>query len=341
MSNYKVNPPYVVWWGNAKALRNVNIVAAGPSEDIKYWADRGATEAGFVGIGKKELGYVDKGEADKLRAEMEKRAAEGFDSIALEVERNTDSVDAAVLRNFKEAHPDIFVTAWMIGLDNRHPYSLLKDGVDLFINEVYTDYGHRYDRFDKFVKMAREKKIIEKSIFAVSVENVDSSETKEQLTYVRSIAPEMPGIAFFYYRGIGKDMIADDLSKTYFLDPVMVLDPETIQASPPGTVAGKPVTLTVRVRNIGYSPGRVSIDIFEGDPAEKGKRIAGDVGGRIMEEQSETKIKFSWLPPPGNHRIYIRLSPQADQPIKGMTQSKITIKVVKRKWWQYLWPFDH
>ena len=87
---------------------------------------RGVINAGHVSFGLAKLGYADKGQPEVLRRLLEERVAEGYDAITLEIERKTDKNDAAVLAEFKRAHPNIFISAWLLGLKNRHRYRLLK-----------------------------------------------------------------------------------------------------------------------------------------------------------------------------------------------------------------------
>lgn len=327
--------PYIVWWGNAKTLKNVSVASAGPPEDILYWQRRGGRDGGHVGIGPKRLGYVDKGEAGLLRQKLDQRFAEGYRSIALEIERRTDASDAAVLSEFKAAHPQIFIVAWFFNSRDSQPYKLLKSGIDLFIYEVYTDYKNPRGDFPAFAAAARKTGIIGKAIFAVSDINVETAETERQLRLIRELAPEMPGIAYFAYRNRPNDKAADLLAKKYFIDPVLEIGPNDFRVSKAKAETGEKITLSVKIKNIGYGPARVSADFYDGDPKKGGKVIAKKVGSRIMRAQSETLISYRWLPTAGKHKIIARLTPNNYQPLAKRRQAEADVKIVGH-WWDFL-----
>ncbi len=331
--------PYIDWWGDGKTLKNVTIVSATPMDNIEYWRNRDVLSSGFVGLSNEDPGYIPTGDSDGLRIELEKRVAEGFESIALEVERNTDLSDARVLNEFKADHPGIFVTAWMLGLDNRHPYKELKEGIDLFINEVYIDYGHKPDRFKKFVEMAKRKGILEKSVFAVSIESTSLSDTEEQFQLIRTIAPGMPGIAIFYYRGIPKDVEIDALTAKYFIGPLITIPSDRIEVLNDGPRVDKKIALTVRVANIGYTKAEVSVDIYDGDPEKKGKLLRSGVGRSVLNGQEEKDIDFSLRFSEGEHQIFTVLNDSEGVSLKEKREATIEISVRKKIWWEHIIDF--
>jgi len=314
-------PPYIVWWGNAKPLLNLTMVAPGAKEDMAYWRALGVINAGHVGIGPAKLGYADKGHPEVLRRQLEERAAEGYDAITLEIERKTDKNDAAVLEDFKRAHPNIFISAWLLGFNNRHPYARLKESIDLFMYEVYIEYGHPFVRFDQYVKMAGKEGILDKSIFAISVVTVNTIDAENQLRYIRKLAPSMPGIAFFYYRGWGNEYAVDALSKKYFLNPVLEIRPGDLSFSRRRSHNRQIVTLKTKVRNIGYQPGSVAVEFYDG------ANIIKKVGPRTVKARTSRVFYYRWRPSPGKHKVFARLTPNIHQPLLDYRQARTTIDI--------------
>ena len=339
----EVNPPYFVWWGNPKDLTHANIAAPGPAQDNEYWQNRGGLNAGHIGIGRADIGYFDHGMTDQMRQRMEELVDMGYKSISLEIERETDLEDAAALRDFKAAHPDVFVVAWLIGMDEAHNYPALNDGIDLFMYEVYINWGHSYQSFDDFINLAKKHGILEKSVFALGTAGGTYGTTAEsmenQIAYIRKRAPQMPGVAFCAYTpdNIPWSQTIDSLAKKYFLDPVLSVKQEDISFSNPKPKPDETTVIKAQISNDGQTAGATTIvDFYDGNP---------DLGGVLIDSANLDSIppntgataSINWPAQPGIHDIHVKIrSAQGSTILEAATDKTI---VVSSPWWNSKWKY--
>lgn len=335
--------PYFVWWGDAKELTYANIAAPGAPADIDYWRNRGGLDAGHIGLGSQELGYFDHGMAARMRARMEELAAGGYKSIALEIERGTDPLDVAALRDFKAAHPDIFVVAWLTGLNATHDYAALNRGIDLFMYEVYISYGHAFHDFDDFITLAKNRGILEKSIFALSTVpgtgEVTIESIEDQIAYIRNRAPRMPGLAFFHYRpdNIAWNQSVDRLCKKYFVDPVLTVAQDDIVFSNPAPVTDESLTVQATIKNIGATTSAPTAVVFyDGNPDLGGVLIGAATIGPTPRNSSST-ASLNWKPNAGFHEIFVKIAGSDGATLLSAVAGK-TI-VASPVWWNSRWRY--
>lgn len=330
--------PYFAWWGNPKELSHPNIIAPSPKEDISYWVNRGAVPCGFVGLGSKDIGYIDHGMTQEFKDEIEKRVAEGFPGIALEIERTTDNSDAQVLQQFKLAHPQIFICAWLSGGEGDHSWVELGNCIDLFLYEVYINIGHSYAKFDSYIDLARKYNILSKSVFALGTENAISESIEDQLIYIRNKAPEMPGAAFFKYDTGAPDISAacNSLCKKYFLDPVLTVSKNDISFSDNQPQIGEAITINAKVHDIGNSDANnISIKFFDGNPSQGG----GQIGQQqiSVSRYSTATASIEWKADKRITDLYVQIGPQAGITILNATASKEI--VAGALWWNRDWNY--
>jgi hypothetical protein len=147
-----------------------------------YWSS--ASTQGYGGIAIDEFGHLDKDTDAKM-----------LEALAL--------VDAKC--------PRLFIAIWHAGALTPDLVRSYKEHADLVMLETYfsgkTDLSRR---FEENLLMARDGGILDKTVFALGINDVDArvggvlqawanspEELKAQMLWIRTNAPEMPGVALF------------------------------------------------------------------------------------------------------------------------------------------------
>jgi hypothetical protein len=224
---------YFAWYGVAhgQPLKWVNVAMHPRGLDAERWIERGAMPLSWAG------GYCYKEKTeDEFVAYWSEALAQSERGIAIDEFGcdNGGAVDrrmATALRRVKSQHPDSFILAWNAG----HLPDVLtagyRESADLIVPEVYMQYvGWLYPAFDGVAKQARAAGIAGKTVFGLCTTTDKGGVTKEQLErqfrYIKRVAPEFPGVAFFNAYRVASGMLewADELCYRYFILPVLTVE---------------------------------------------------------------------------------------------------------------------
>lgn len=142
-------------------------------------------------------------------------AGEGFPGIAVDEFGHPDEVVnekmAQALHLFRSGFPHLFVAVWHAGRLTDDLIQAYRKDADLVILETYVSGSDSLDhRFLPKLEAARDGGILEKSVFALGINDQDPrlgvalppwantrGELEAQMRWIRDNAPKMPGIAFF------------------------------------------------------------------------------------------------------------------------------------------------
>ncbi len=165
---------------------------------------------------------------------------QGFDCLAIdELGWDDPGVTDPWMEAFvatKQSYPNCFIAIWYIGVLSQQMTQLVLDGtVDLLVFEIYLgrDDPKWTDKIDYYVKQARDAGILDRCICGLATDMDMNNRRKnsvgltaqghadfieEQIAYIRTKAPEMPGVGFFTARTLpGERALIDDLCRRYFV----------------------------------------------------------------------------------------------------------------------------
>ncbi|NOY79611.1 MAG: hypothetical protein GXP31_01270 [Kiritimatiellaeota bacterium] len=255
---------------NGRELRWPTIqLTAGKPEEQAYWRRRGVLPARWCGAacGKnKPVEYF----AKKWSS---------FPAIAIDEFGGGAEACAKFARALVEARkrrPHTFIAVWFCGGYDYWPE--LRDTIDLFLPEVYLNFTqYNLSRFDKIVALGRRTGVFAKMLPGLGinvVKNKDGSiryrpavdELVAEVRYLKQIAPDLRGLAFFTYGSAEPAVRAamDRACRDYFLRPVADILGATCrpEVAPPGV----PGIVAVRLRNAGGMPARgVVLEVLDAD----------------------------------------------------------------------------
>lgn len=213
----------------------------------------------------------------------------------------------------RKLNPKAFIAVWFMGGGEYWPK--LRDVIDLFLPEIYLNYhGFNLSRFDPYIRHARESGCFHKMLPGLGINVVTDDkgtircrptpqEIVAQVRYLKQIAPDLRGLAFFTY-GAAEPAVrqaADQACEDYFLRPVA--DLVNFQIRPVRSKPGAAATAAFVVRNAGGMPvSGLKVWLIDGPD----KRLAwrGDI-----EAGSERNLSFTWRPRPGWREVALRIAP--------------------------------
>ena len=192
---------YFLWYGNVKQLPYANAGQC-PVGDIPEWQRRGGIAGAGVGA---------KGEKDRLLSMYEERLKQGYDGVFIdEIHMGGPEAQTMIktLPEFRKRNPHAFVALWTIGEDTvPEVAALVKSGVvDVLMLEIYLKPEEKFTAFDQAVANMRRHGIADKTVIGLVTHKewdnwVGGAKQAEyllrQMQYIRRIAPEMPGFAFW------------------------------------------------------------------------------------------------------------------------------------------------
>ncbi len=158
------------------------------------------------------------------------------------------------IKKFKERHPNLKVALWCVGAipEDIVPY------VDYFLPECYLNYHNMHlGILRKYLEEIRDKKLERKTLLGLGINYqpnqgvllTTSKELEAQFRIIKSLCPNILGIAIFYYGSVPQlDKLSDELFYRYFVLPVITYEWQIKEYQ------GKPVVVG-KVKNIGNMDG--------------------------------------------------------------------------------------
>ncbi len=159
----------------------------------------------------------------------------GFQGIAIDefghTDARTDEKMSKALALAKRRDPKLYIAVWHAGRLTPEMVRCYREHADLVMLESYcSTKKHPFRRFAENLDLAREGRIVGKTVFALGINNEDRGpdgsadpwantpeDLRSQMEWVRRNAPEMPGIAFFASRaGVEIQREADRLAWRIF-----------------------------------------------------------------------------------------------------------------------------
>lgn len=307
VTSYRVD---FAWYGAQEGheLRWPTIQLTTPTEARAYWRRRGVIPAGWCGAmcGKdKPVEHFIRGWTSKPAIAIDefggsREYCEKFHRALVEV---------------RKRRPHHFIAVWFCGCYDLWPK--FRDLIDFFLPEVYLNYTtYNLRRFDHIVAHARKCGVFEKMLVGLGinmVRNKDGSvryrptvgELLDEVRYLKQIAPDLRGLAFFTYSSAELAVRAamDQACEKYFLRPVA--DLAEVKVSPQAAPEGAPATIAATVRNASAMPGR-------------GFAVRWFVSGRQVHEATvdlaageETSLSATFRPRAGAHVCRVEVKPPA------------------------------
>ena len=214
---------------NARNLHSVTLTLAGP-KDWKYWADRGVVPVfAHTWFDLLRNSSVDK--ASDLLAHSDyggnPHPVVCIDEFGFDMGGHTDEHCAQILQATRKKRPDLGLAVWQM----REPVPAVlgeayRRYVDLVLPECYVGEPKNYWWIATQLHAARMHRILDKTVVCLGLgvggnpgENwiTSKDELERQLRFVRLIAPESPGVAFFGGDNVPEIVAAaDDLCSRFW-----------------------------------------------------------------------------------------------------------------------------
>ncbi|MCX7598250.1 MAG: hypothetical protein N2512_05215 [Armatimonadetes bacterium] len=298
-------------WYQAEAgheLRWPTVQLSCPEEHKDYWKNRGVIPARWCGA----ACGADKPIEHFIRG-WSSHEAIAIDEFLGPPEHLEKFYKALV--EARKLNPSGFIAVWFSGGGEYWPR--LRDVIDLFLPEIYLNYlGFNLSRFDSYIRHARESGCFDKMLPGLGINVVTDDkgnvrgrpkpeEIVAQVRYLKQIAPDLRGLAFFTYSSAEPAVreAADQACEDYFLRPVA--DLVDFRISPVRGRPGDSATAYFTVRNAGGMPAS-SLQLWLVDGAEK--KLAWKGG---LEAGAESKLSFTWRPRPGWREATLKIAPVA------------------------------
>ncbi|MFA5646319.1 MAG: hypothetical protein WDA18_08205 [Candidatus Ratteibacteria bacterium] len=328
-------PLYFSWFGPDTTLLYANLPHANTKEEQEEWKKKGARP--WVWKGAKE-GNTPQEYADYLYAELEENGATAIHIDEIGGYSDTEiskRVQMEGIRLFKKLHPEIFLGLYVCGSLKpvvAHLGSYGKNQVvDLLLLEAYLNYQvpgfHSYTRyayFDQRINTARDYDALENSIMILGIKGeeekyrISKEDLEEQVRYIRTHAPEMPGIGFYRVPCLTKEIseFADSLCLTYFIQPVLTIWERDIFSSEGKIIAGEERTIHTIIHNIGgMDAHNVQVAFYEGDPLYGGTKIGRSIYLDTLPADKgiplgRYPVEQRWVPKKSGHQeIFVEIIP--------------------------------
>lgn len=306
-------PTYFLWFGAPKRFQWCNVpttVDTRVPAQGEWWLRRGALPCAWRG----GVCYP------KWTVEQFRQSYESTPWIAIDEVGGLDETGQKILtavRAHKQRYPEGCRAVWFIGA---HEYwKDYADCVDLFVPEVYLNYGGNHlGAIDRALRATRAADVTDQMIPGLGINIIYDKEkrprvspTKEdvlrQIRYLKTVAPELRGVGFFTSDSAapGVAEYADQLCEEYYLRPVLSLVEGSLQAR----VADGQVTLSALVRNCGgmTAPG-VSVQGGLGDGATLASPLSVALKQPLAPLQ-ESRVSVTVPLSPGVHATGLRLLP--------------------------------
>ncbi len=213
------------------------------------------------------------------------------------------------------AHPEGIRALWYMGV---HDYWRdVRDCVDLFVPEIYLNYGGNHlGKIDAYVRRTRQVGCMDRMIPGLGINVVEDKDkhptvvpTQEdvlrQIRHLKTIAPELNGVGFFTSDSAapGVAEYADELCRTYYLNPVLTLVPDSLEAR----ISGRSLKLSATLRNCGGMTAR-DVRVQFGSGYGSDFQSAVEQAIPALAAGREAGVTATLAPQPGVHCCAVRLA---------------------------------
>jgi len=250
-------PRVFLWFGSPRHFKWCNVPTTVKPEERDWWLWRGTLPCAWKG------GVCYK----EWSVEQFTRSYTDSPWIAIDEIGPYDETGRkiiAAVRAHKRAHPTGCRALWYMGVHDH--WREVRDAVDLFVPEIYLNYsGNHLGKIDAYVRRARQVGCLDRMIPGLGINVIEDQEKKQptvvptredvlrQIRHLKTIAPELPGVGFFTSNAApGVAEYADGLCGEYYVNPVLTLEPGSLQAR----VKGQALKLSAVLRNHGGMTAR-------------------------------------------------------------------------------------
>jgi len=272
---------HIHYWYAPKTQKYVTIIRCG-DEDKGYWRDRGVIPSRWT-CGYACRKYIKKdateSEIKEYYIKLWSSALSNSHSISIDEFGSSKpplsvAMDSALVE-VKKRFPESFICPYIPGLTENSIKSF-KEAADLVLPERYFHSSACYSGFNREWLHAREGGIAGKTLFCLGLGSGwinTEGELLNQVRYIRKLAPEMKGIAFF---GRTIEVIYQSIDKAvldYYIKPVIFARPAA--------------NMQYSIKNIGGMDAKeVRIEFYQGWPElgaeKKGEKIIKEL--KVNEE---------------------------------------------------------
>ncbi|MFA5645236.1 MAG: hypothetical protein WDA18_02630 [Candidatus Ratteibacteria bacterium] len=339
-------PLYFSWFGEDKDLRYANLVMANDKETQNHWKSRGVLPWMVKSV-KRAIPWLKREVKDKGPSELYKEylhfELDKIGASAIHIDEIGGYSDREIserphlegIRLFKKKYPDIFVGLYVCG-SLKPSVALLavksNPSVDLLLLESYLNYKvpifnsyTRYTYFDQRILTARDYDALEHSLMVLGVMGKEDEyelstfDLEEQVRYIRSEAPEMPGIGFYSAGTKNKELklFADHLCLKYFIQPVIAFWDRDLFLSDSTPTKGSSVSIKAVIHNIGgMDAEKIKVSFYQGDPLAGGKKIGKSVVVQSLPAdkgvpRGKYVVEQIWKPTKvGHHNLFVEVIPE-------------------------------
>lgn len=284
----------VVWqnlhllsWEDPRGCRYVgtSVFLKGSSSEVEYWRKRGSKVLNGIWVRPGNLfGKSDQEVIDFFVSRAKTAHEGGYDGVYIDelgVYPNQNGVQfmrqcALAFAEVKKQFPKLIVHNWTGGPTQREEIGAARDNQHVFMPEIYPEYVAAHFGTQGFAEKLRQR--VEHIRNQDGIYNYDSPMAtiitlgisgncgssdraliEERIRIIKHIAPETPGICFYYGNLTGADgrdprtfeHFLDQMSEKYFIRPVLTMLPEDLFCAPADPAKGEPTVVKVMVRNIG------------------------------------------------------------------------------------------
>lgn len=158
----------------------------------------------------------------------------GYDALAIDelgcAEANKNQHWTGGFRKIKQSYPNCFIAAWFVGRLDAQMAQLVKAGtVDLLVFEAYVkpEDPKWAQRLQFYIDQARTAGVLERAIIGLGTDKAyagalgageHAAFVEQQIAYIRTNAPEMPGVGFFTALTLpGERELIDELCRKHYL----------------------------------------------------------------------------------------------------------------------------
>lgn len=220
------NDTYIMWYGDVTDLNYVNIPHT-RVYNANEWKRRGAYAASFAGA---------VGSEAQLTQQYADLMNQGFNALAIDEVGYTNPGDPTpawmnAITATKITFPSSFIAIWYMGstLDSRVTQMVTSGKIDLIVYEVYiTPPGANWQQtLQSYINAARSAGVSNRTIIGLGTSTAYSGGytaaqhaafVEQQIAYIRTNAPEMPGVAFFDAATLsGERALIDEICRQQFV----------------------------------------------------------------------------------------------------------------------------
>jgi len=271
-----------------------------------------------------------------------------------------------VLEQARKTRPDKFIATWQFASLTPLECNMFRDTTDLIMCEVYSNYfkawydqHNFYEYLKQRIDTARDLMVSKKTVIGLSIStaygSVTPAEIEDYIRYIRTVGPEIRGLAFFTTSQCDDEVLkrANDCCYRYFVKPaVAVFSEADVTVSDYQPDRDGRVRIYATVHNVGGMEARnVSVRFFDGDPAGGGKQI-GDTQvieslpaarwvDPLARDQSSydppeamrkdgfgmVTVSVPWKATAGPHQLWVEIQPDTQHTvIRGFQSRRLSVR---------------